>query len=345
VTGRDSWWHNLKIRAKYAVMRLRGILYPDVYCIPFWINARCHFLANGARIAANHYDFIFSELNAGEGQLQYLADIIKSYSGKTVVLPGPPEIFLSYSNEPARRLARQVLREAGHVWAYSEKIADFADSLAGAKVSRLIPWPFDYATTFRVGQKRVADSHGIFRVLIGAPLRFGGIAENAPRFLEECLIHALEEIPHSDRRRFRFHAFVFTDEDRSLWYKTQFGKQIGAVLEHRRSYTKFLRFVGTCDAVIQLSRFGVLGRMTFIAAALGKPGIFTDNVELNQRLYPNSLLRGPSDERLQGLVRDLVLGLLGLRPVDRFVPDTHATEEAGNFKGNAEKVRAYLYTS
>lgn len=345
VTGWDNTLNNVKIRIKYTLMRLQRILYPDVYCIPFWLGSKCDFLPNGARITPNKYDFIFSELNGSVEQLQYLFNLVEAYRERVVVLPGPPEVFLSNANNTGRSLAKRILRGAGHVWAYSDYVASFANSLAVGEVAKVIPWPFDYEATRRLCQKRKIKSRAHLNVMIGAPLRFGGIADNEPHFLEKCLVDALAQISGTDRKRFKFHGFVYTGEDKDTWHKTQFGKSIGAVLEPRMSYKNFLRFVGNCDAVIQLSRFGILGRITYISAALGTPGIFTDNVELNHRLYSNSLVRTPSDEKLRCLVRDLLFGLLGFQSLDRFLPNSDAAREVGNFTKNALKVRNYLFRS
>jgi hypothetical protein len=123
----------------------------------------------------------------------------------------------------------------------------------------------------------------------------------------------------------------------------QFGRQIEAKLEHKMSYKKFIQFVGNCDAVIQLSRFGVLGRMTFISASLKKPGIFTENVELNKCLYPNSLVKSPSDSKLLELVYELITGLSNSKSIDHFMPDNEAAQGIGNYRENAAKVRALLF--
>jgi hypothetical protein len=326
-------------------MRLQHIVYPDVYCIPLWLGASCHYLANGTRVPRNKYDFIFSELNGSVGELQYLADVIDAHRERVIVLPGPPEVFLANANEAAQRLARDILRTTRHVLAYSNHVASFADSLAEAHVAKTIPWPFDYASTLHFVKQRKASSEDHIHILMGAPLRFKGIAENAPDLLEECIAQALAEMPESKRMRFKFHGFVYTNEDKAIWHKTQFGRRIGAVLEPKRSYTSFLRFVGKCDAVLQLSRFGILGRLTFVAGALGKPGIFSTNVELNKRLYPFGQVNDPYDKALRGNVRELLHGLVRGNGDARFLPDDDAARSVGDYYENAAKVRELLRRS
>jgi hypothetical protein len=341
VTGWDSSWRNLIIRAKYGFMRWQKIFYPDVYCLPLWIGGHCDFIETGKRLDIDRYDFIFAELNAGVGQLQYLVDLVEARPEKIVVLPGPPEVFESNADTTARGLAIRLLKKAGQVWAYSPETANFVNSYAQEEVAKIIPWPFDYAQTRHLGH-RDSNPGGAIRILIGVPLRFVGMAENAPFFLEDCLSEALAAMPPSERVRYKFYGMAYTKEDQVAWQRESFGRKIGAVLEPRKSYVKFLRFVGNCHAVITLPRVGVLGRITFIAAALGKPGIFTDNIELSRRLYPGSLVSSPMDKKLQDLTSDLLHGLANLGPLERFLPDIAATKEVGNFAGNAARVRAML---
>jgi hypothetical protein len=339
ITMGDTPWRHHLVRAKYTLMRWQGLVYPDAYFIPVWLGAgNVDFLALGHKVDAGRYDYIFTELHAGEGQLQYPLDLMFSDPGKMVVITGPPEVFQAYANAEARRLARRLLRGAGQVWAYSPETAAFADELAEAAVARVIPWSFDYAVTRRLGEKGATIRPKI-RVLLGVPLRFQGIAQNDPHFLENCVADALALMPPADRQRFRFFGMVYTREDEQAWRRSNFGKQFGAVLAPKRLYSRFLRFLGSCDAVFTLPRFGVLGRIAFLAAALGKPGIFTSNVELHRRLYPGGLVAHATDANLRWLVKDLLLGLAGQDSVARFLPDHEAARKIGDFAANAAWIR------
>jgi hypothetical protein len=260
---------------------------------------------------------------------------------KMVVLTGPPEVFQAYANQEAQGLARQLLRGAGQVWAYSPKTAAFAGELAGAEVARVIPWSFDYEVTRSLGPTASAPG-GPVRVLLGVPLRFEGIAANEPSFLENCVARALDLMSSAERARFQFFGMVYTRADAQLWRQSGFGRQIGAVLAPKRLYPRFLRFLGSCHAVLTLPRFSVLGRIAFLAAALAKPGIFTSNVELHRRLYPGSLVKDSTDESLPGLVANLLLGLAGRGPLESFQPDKAAAREIGDFAANAARLRAVL---
>ena len=342
ITMGDTPWRHLLVRAKYTLMRWQGLVYPDAYFIPVWLGARkVDFLALGQKIDVRRYDYIFTELHAGVGQLQYPLDLMAIDPGKMVVITGPPEVFQAYASEEARRLAHRLLRGAGKVWAYSPETAAFANRLAEAAVARVIPWSFDYAATRRLGEKGSGKPPKI-RVLLGVPLRFQGIAPNDPHFLEDCVAEALSLMNGADRQRFQFFGMVYTREDELAWRRLGFGKQFGAVLAPKRFYIRFLRFLGSCDAVLTLPRFTVLGRIAFLAAALGKPGIFTSNVELHRRLYPGSLVTHSSDENLRGLVRELLLGLAGRGSLARFLPDNAAARKIGDFYTNAAWLRETL---
>jgi hypothetical protein len=339
ITMGDTPWRHHLVRAKYTLMRWQGLVYPDAYFIPVWLGARkVDFLALGQKIDVRRYDYIFTELHAGVGQLQYPLDLMAVDPGKMVVITGPPEVFQAYANEEAHLLARQLLRGAGQVWAYSPETAAFADELAEAAVARVIPWSFDYAVTHRLGEKGGGTQPKI-RVLLGVPLRFQGIAQNDPHFLADCVADALALMPPADRQCFQFFGMVYTREDEQAWRRSNFGKQFGAILAPKRFYPRFLRFLGSCDAVLTLPRFRVLGRIAFLAAALGKPGIFTSNVELHRRLYPGSLVTHATDENLRGLVRELLSGLAGQDSLARFLPDNAATRKIGDFASNASWLR------
>jgi hypothetical protein len=262
-----------------------------------------------------------------------------------VVITGPPEVFQAYANEEGHRLARELLLGAGQVWAYSTETAVFANKLAGKEVARVIPWPFDYEAARRLGRPGPPPPpHGPIRVLLGVPLRFTGIAANEPHLLAGWVAEALAGMTESQRRRFQFFGMVYTREDQVAWEKSGFGREIGAVLAPKRIFPRFLRFLGSCDAVLTLPRFSVLGRIAFLAAALGKPGIFTSNVELHRRLYPGSLVKNSSDEALKDLVQKLLIGLLGQDSLEQFRPDDPAARDIGDFAGNASKLRQLLGT-
>jgi len=344
VTMGDTPWRHLLVRAKYALMRWQGLVYPDASFIPVWLGAdKVDFLALGQRVEVSRYDYIFTELHAGVNQIKHPSDLMAADPGKMVVLIGPPEVFAAYANEEALSRARGLLRGAGQVWAYAPEAAAFANELAQGEVAQVIPWSFDYDATRRLGFPRGPQpSSGKIRVVLGIPLRFEGVAANEPQFLEACVAETLAGLPPPERRRFQFLGMVYTRADKLAWQRSGFGKKVGSVLAPKRLYPGFVRFLGNCDAVLTLPRFTVLGRIAFLAAAIGKPGIFTANVELHRRLYPGSLVTSSTDEKLRDLVRDLLLGLVSRGSLKRFRPDEAAARDIGNFAANADRVRQIL---
>jgi len=343
ITMGDTRWRNLKARAKYTLMRLQRVVYPDAYFIPAWLGGRVKFIPLGKRTNPDRYARLFSELHAGIRQLEHPLALMERDPWKMILIIGPPEIFKSYASPEAWELARRLLQEAGQVWAYCQQAADFANELAGGAVARVIPWPFDYETTHRIGfGSPGSNDRRLIKVLIGVPLQFVGIAANEPAFLEDCLAAALTALPIGDRERFQFFGMVYTKDDALAWRQSGFGKKIGVTLEPKKLYTTFLRFVGDCDAVITLPRFSVLGRIAFVAAALDKPGIFTANVELHRRLYPHSLVASSIDPSLKESVRDLLSGLACGQPPARFLPDAAAAREVGDLTNNGALLRRLL---
>lgn len=340
ITMGDTPWRHLLVRAKHTLMRWQGLVYPDAAFLPVWLGAgKVDFLALGQKIDPKKYTYIFTELHAGVSQLRYPLNVAAEDPGKLVVITGPPEVFRAYANEEATRLARQLLQTAGQVWAYSPATANFADELAGEEVARVIPWSFDYATTRRLGLDRPSNAAaGKIRVLLGVPLRFTGIAANDPHLLEDWAAEALAGMRPATRRRFQFFGMVYSREDRLAWKQSGFGRRIGAVPVAKKLYPPFLRFLGSCDAVLTLPRFSVLGRIAFLAAALGKPGIFTSNVELHQRLYPHSLVEGAADPQLRHRVRELLQGLAGEGSLEAFRPQDAAAREIGDAAANAARL-------
>ena len=335
-------WRNGMIRAKYAAMRLQGAVYPDVYCIPLWIGARCRFVHYQASVSADRYDIIFAELNAGPGQLKNLLNIIGAHQGKVVVLPGPGEVFSANAGNSARQRARRVLNEADLVLAYSPETRSFADDLAGAEVARVMPWPFDYGAVRRIAGKTSKHNPGRIRVLLGAPLRFDGIADNDPARLERCVVEALATLSGADRTRFDFHGFVYTTRDARLWRETGFGRAVNITLERTRGYKPFIRFMASCDAVISLAAVTALGRNTFMAAALGKPGIFSRRAALGRKLYPAALVESPDDAALPGMLAALFADLAAGEIGKSFLPDDAAARAVGDYCKNAEAMRRLL---
>jgi hypothetical protein len=334
VIGDDGFWRHRLLSAKQEFHRLKGILLPDVYALPFLLGSRCTFIRNGEPIAPSAFDLIFSELNGSDQQLEYLSTLVAATAPPVAVIPGPPEIISARLTDHKLRLVRRILLDAPFVLAYSDTIAAFCDGLIGQARSRVIPWPFDYDATRRLAGPATGDRATI-RVVLNVPLRFDSFARNYPLVLKAALIDALAALPPDARQRFTFSAFVYEDQDAVAFARTGFADGLAVTLEPRRSFGSFVRFLGESSAVVNLTSTSVLGRVTFLAAALDKPGIFTANSEINQQLYPGSLVPLLAPSALRDALTGLLAGLAAGDVPTRFMPDVAAARRLGDFNHNA----------
>ena len=342
VTATDSFWHHHLVAAKQGVQWLSGAFSPDVYALPRFLGNSCRFVRTGSPLSASGLDLIFSELNGSNAQLEYLDSLVAAQSPAVAVVPGPPEIISSRLTEHKLLLVRRILRNARFVLAYSDTIASFYDGLIGQARSQVIPWPFDYAAVRRVAGPPARAAETI-RIVLNVPLRFVGRAENYPFVLKAALVGALASLTPAEQQRFSFHAFMYTDQDRDAFTASGFAEGLRVTVEPQRLFAAFVRFLATCDGVVNLTSSSVLGRITFLAAALDKPGLFTANSEINTRLYPGSIVPllapAPLRDALTALLRGLVRGDV---PAG-FMPDSAATRAAGDFKIGRASCRERVY--
>lgn len=336
-SGVDRWWKKQRLAVKYMKMRLEGAIYPDVYCLPFFLADRFDFLLQGETVVAGRYDLILSELQGNYGQLEYLASLIAA-GHPVAVIPGPPEILARNLTQPKLNMAKKILSGAPHVWAYSQLVADFCDGLIGSRRATVIPWPFDYESVVRLGRLDEKCS-GTTKVLLQIPLRFCGLTQNFPFVLKGVLADVWNSLPRSAQSRLSFHTFVYTREDREAFVSSGFGEGLPIILERKKSYGEFVRLVDECAAVVNLTAGSVLGRVTFLAAALGIPGIFSNNCELNAALYPESLVELLDTRRLRELLTELLFALAEGHTCSRLLPREQLAAEIGDFTANRERMR------
>jgi hypothetical protein len=336
VTATDSFWHPHLVAAKQGVQWLTGAFSPDVYALPRFLGDGCRFVRTGSPISGSRLDLIFSELNGSNDQLEYLDALVAAQPPAVAVVPGPPEILTSRLTEHKLLLVRRILRNARFVLAYSETIASFYDGLIGQSRSQVIPWPFDYEGARRVAGPPTRDAETI-RIVLNVPLRFSGRAENYPFVLKAALVDALASLTPAEQQRFSFHAFTYTDQDRDRFTASGFAEGLRVTIEPQRLFAAFVRFLASCDAVVNLTSSSVLGRITFLAAALDKPGLFTANSEINTRLYPGSVVPLLAPSPLRDALTALLQGLVSGDVPVRFMPDSAATRAAGDFSVNAAR--------
>lgn len=347
VTGIESVWRHHLVAVKQGVHHLSGGLTPDVYALPRFLGESRTFIRTGKSIDRGAFDLIFSELNAGDGQLAYLESLVAAQPPPVAILPGPPEILAPRLSHERLRAVQQILRGAHRVLVYAPELARFYDGLIGQPRARVVPWPFDYDAVRKLAGPPAGrhDRAGEIHLVLNVPLRFIGVGQNYPFVTKAALLDAIAPLPAADRARLRFHTFVYEDNDREAFERRRFAEGLSVVLETRRPYGAFVRFLASCDAVVNITASSVLGRVTFLAAALGKPGLFSANAHLNAELYPSAtvplLQPGLLRDALSGLVRGLVAGEVA----PAFMPDQAAARRVGDFAANAAIFRRLVFDS
>ena len=287
VSGHSRWWRKQRLVAKYFKMRLEGLVYPDVYCLALMLSDKFDFLLEDEEVPPGRYDVIFAELQSSETQLRYLESLVEAHDPPVIVIPGPPAILSRDLTDSKLHSVKRILSGARGVWAYSPELKTFCDGLIGRERATIIPWPCDVAATQKLGRVSGRES-GERKILVQAPMSFHDIVQNHPFVLKSVLLDVWQELPVALREKLTFHTFVYNSTDLQRYHSSGFASGLPFVLEGKRGYRSFVRFIGECDGVINLTAGSILGRITFLSAALGRPGIFSDNSPLNTRLYPGS---------------------------------------------------------
>jgi hypothetical protein len=327
-------------------MRLEGAMYPDVYCLALMLSDKFDFLLEDERVPSGKYDLILTELPGSENQLLYLESLIETGDPPVAVIPGPPAILSRGLTDAKLRRVKSILCRAQHVWAYSPELKTFCDGMSGQDRARVIPWPYDLAATRNLAREQGRES-GRHKIVVQVPMSFHDVVQNHPFVLKGVLLDVWHELPVSLREKITFHTFVYNSTDLEIYESSEFAKGLPFVLERKRSYRSFVRFLASCDGVINLTSGSILGRVTFLAAAVETPGIFSDNSTLNARLYPGSLVAMFDTVRLRELVGVMLRGLeecdSSARSVDsRLLPSPTAAADIGNFARNQARLREIL---
>jgi len=346
VSNQRQWWRKQRLAAKYLQMRLAGVIYPDVYCLALMLSDKFDFLLEDEKVSAGKYDFVFAEMGASESQMGYLESLVDAGDPPVVVIPGPPAILSRELTDAKLRRVKHILCAAHQVWAYSPELKTFCDGLSGRPRATVIPWPYDLAATRRLGQRSGRDS-GMHKILVQAPMSFHDIVQNHPFVLKGVLLDVWQELPSTLREKITFHTFTYNVIDAERYKSLEFAKGLPFVLEGKRGYRSFLRFLGECDGVINLTAGNILGRITFLTAALGRPGIFSDNSQLNAQLYPGSTVAMFDTVRLRELVGAMLHGLANDGSTNgsidaRLLPSAAAAAVLGDFRANQARLREIL---
>lgn len=341
VTGESRWLCNQRLRAKYLKMRLEGVIYPDVYCLALMLADSFDFLLEGEKVAPEKYDLVLAELQASESQLGYLQSLVEAGTPPVAVIPGPPAILSRELTDAKLHAVKRILSGARYVWAYSPELQRFCDGLIGNERAAVIPWPYDFDATRRLAAR--AHPHPVARkLLVQVPMSFHDVVQNHPFVLKGVLQDVWQELPREARERLTFHTVIYDAADRARYRSSGFADGLPFVLEGKRGYRAFVRFLAECDGVINLTAGSILGRITFLAAALGRPGIFSDNSRLNARLYPNSCVAMFDTVRLRELLRAMLMGVANNTADERLLPSESAAREIGDYDANCARLRGML---
>jgi hypothetical protein len=338
VSHQKQWWRKQRLAAKYLKMRLEGVIYPDVYCLPLMLADKFDFLLEDEKVPSGKYDLILAELGASENQLRYLESLVVDGNVPVAVIPGPPAILSRELTDTKLRSVRNILGRARHVWAYSPELKTFCDGLIGRQRAAVIPWPYDLAGTQKLATSARREL-GRHKILVQAPMGFHDIVQNHPFVLKSVLLDVWRELPEALREKISFHTFTYNSTDAEKYESSEFAKGLPFTREGKLGYRAFVRFLAGCDGVINLTAGSILGRITFLAAALGRPGIFSDNSGLNVRLYPGSTVAMFDTVRLRDLVGAMLRGLADGETDDRLLPSAAAAAEVGDFAANRVRLR------
>ena len=341
VSGHSRLWRKQRLAAKYLKMRLEGLIYPDVYCLALMLSDKFDLLREDEKIPRGKYDLVLAELQSSETQLRYLESLVAAADPPVAVIPGPPAILSRDLTDPKLRSVKHILGAARYVWAYSPELKTFCDGLIGRERATVIPWPYDFAATQKLGQTSQRNLRAR-KILVQVPISFHDIVQNHPFVLKAILLDLWQELPTAVREHLTLHTFVYNSTDREQYKSSGFADGLPFVLEGKRGYRSFIRFLAECDGVINLTAGSILGRVTFLAAALGRPGIFSDNSQLNQRLYPGSTVALFDTVRLRELLRAMLLGLANGTTNGRLLPSSVAAADIGNFPANQALLRQIL---
>jgi hypothetical protein len=336
VSHQRRWWRKQRLAAKYLKMRMEGVIYPDVYCLALMLADSFDFLLEDEKVPAGKYDLILAELGASESQLRYVESLVAS-GHAVAVIPGPPAILSRDLTDAKLRMVKSILEGAQHVWAYSPELKRFCDGMMGSARAVVIPWPYDFTATRELaGSAKRPTDH--YRILVQAPMSFHGVTQNHPIVLKSVLLDVWHQLPTALREKVSFHTFIYDSVDVEKYESTEFAAGLPFMREGKMGYRAFVRFLAGCDGVINLTSGSVLGRITFLAAAAGRPGIFSDNSELNARLYPRATVAMFDTVRLRELV-GLMLHGLGSAADSRLMPSAEVADQVGNFAANRARLR------
>lgn len=338
----SSYLKTAVINGKISFYSRAGLIPPDVYFLPMYVDSTYSIIPMGKKVEDGEYNYIFIELNATEEQLSYTLELTRFEKTKVLIILGPPELISARLNHNKLLLLKKIFSSSHFHLAYSKQIKEFYDGLAGKEIGTVIPWCFDKRTIDKVTKDRVKKRNGFIDILLETPMRFSEMTQNYPYLLKWLITDTLKMLPSGQEERFRFHTFVYMQRDKELFYESGYNKDFNIGIKRKMGFSSFVRFVNSCDAVINMTRANILGRTTFISAALEKPGIFSSNSELNRELFPYSTLDLLDVKNLRLLLEELLEALINGKVNNKFYPDMEMLNKKGNYEANRREFHTLL---
>lgn len=313
-------------------MKSKGLIYPDVFCIPYFVSDSYKIIGIGDRFSGNDYDLIFSELYAHEIQLQYLNDIIKKYPGRMILIPGPPYVLKDKTSANGFRIMKEILLGSKIVLAYSDYIKEYYLNIAPGSNIQIFNWPFDQYTIDAIVKNREPVNKDNFNIIINTPLRFNDEDSPDPLLLKEILIEVLASLDTRLTDKIKFHTFAYSSQDKSRFISEKYDRNFPVTLQKKKTFPGFVKFLFDSDAVINFTKKGILGRITLLSASLNKPGIFSDNSDINNSLYPFSTFGIADYSGIKKNISELLDGIIQKSIPLKYYPDNNYIKEYGDFR-------------
>ena len=229
------------------------------------------------------------------------------------------------------------------MWAYSPELKTFCDGMIGQERAVVIPWPYDLAATQKLGSCRSPGALAGTKFWCRLPMSFHDIVQNHPFVLKSVLLDVWQELPVSAPRENHFsHFHLQLDRCREVRVvRIRQGIAVCAGRQARVPCHSCVLWRAAKGSSI-LRREAYLGRITFLSAALGRPGIFSDNSQLNKQLYPRSTVAMFDTVRLRELVRAMLLGLANGTTDERLLPSSSTAAGIGDFQANQARLRKII---
>jgi len=335
--------YKLKVSLKYFLMKMQGYIYPDVFCVPYYITNSYKKIGMGNSFNSKKYEIIFTELYAHKEQLKYISDLSDQVGNKLIVILGPPYVFLDKINSKSADLIQNIFKNSRLILAYSNYVKEYFNQYTLNQEIKVLNWPFDCQTINKIMRQSSGKKKNTIDILINTPLKFTEYNEFSPFLIKDLLIKAIKSLDEKVSKKIILHSFTYSTADKQEFVRSNFDQDFPIKLQKKTSFKKFILLLNQFDIVINFTSKGILGRITFLSAALKKPGIFSDNNELNLKLYPHSCISNNDHSKIIMAIKELLENIATDNISNQFLPDSKAVSHLGDFSRNSIEFRKLLF--